>query len=316
MKKELHMCSFFLYLVIDIIGDRMNQNEYVRLSLELHLFFARIMKEHGLFLEASFLEKDKELKQIANNFQKTFSDILNRVVDVANDNISNEFLNSNEIVTINTLAAEDKTSNLSGIYIDTNITKKELNLRSGSVVVNDQVLNIITTINRQVLPVVENIIHFKNNVLNQVLSCNLFTTNYPLLITHIMNEAKMYHKLLTKIMNREVFTQDYINEQELFWNKIMMEHAEFIRGLLDPSESILIATADRFANDYEKIIDKYNNSFSLTNMSLKETLEFRDFKIAGEEGILNCKVKSIIIPLLADHVVREANHFIRILRND
>ena len=52
----------------------------------------------------------------------------------------------------------------------------------------------------------------------------------------------------------------------------------------------------------------------MTNISLNETVKFRDFKVTGEEGILNCKVKSIIIPLLADHVVREANHFIRILK--
>ena len=32
----------------------MNNNEYIRLSLELHLFFDRIMKEHSLFLETSF----------------------------------------------------------------------------------------------------------------------------------------------------------------------------------------------------------------------------------------------------------------------
>ena len=53
----------------------------------------------------------------------------------------------------------------------------------------------------------------------------------------------------------------------------------------------------------------------LKEISLKKTIEFREFKIAGEEGILNCKIKSIIIPLLVDHVVREANHFIRILRS-
>ena len=29
-------------------------NDYVTLSLESHLFFARIMKEHSLFLEAGF----------------------------------------------------------------------------------------------------------------------------------------------------------------------------------------------------------------------------------------------------------------------
>lgn len=33
---------------------------YITLSLETHLFFARIMKEHALFLEAGFPGKDAE----------------------------------------------------------------------------------------------------------------------------------------------------------------------------------------------------------------------------------------------------------------
>lgn len=294
----------------------MNNQEYIRLSLELHLFFDRIMKEHSFFLEAAFTEKDKEFKTIAHNFQKIFSDILEKVITLSDGNISNDLISSNEIVTVNTLEAENKSSNLSGIPINTNITLKENNLRSGRINLSEQLLNSISTINRQTLPVIENLIHFKNDILTQVLSCRMYTTNYPLLIEHIMNEAKMYHDLLTKVENREPFTQNYIYEQELFWNKIMMEHAEFIRGLLDPSEDELILTADHFAEEYEDIFKNYsNNPNYLTDVSLKETVNFRNFKVAGEEGILDCKIKSIIIPLLADHIVREANHFIRILKS-
>ena len=91
---------------------------------------------------------------------------------------------------------------------------------------------------------------------------------------------------------------------------------KYFRGLLDPSEKELILTANRFAQEYEAIIQQANNyPANLTNVSLNETLNFKDFKIAGEEGILNCKIRSIIVPLLADHVLREANHFIRILRS-
>ena len=36
----------------------MNQTDYVRLSLELHLFFDRIMKEHSFFLETAFTDKN------------------------------------------------------------------------------------------------------------------------------------------------------------------------------------------------------------------------------------------------------------------
>ena len=53
----------------------------------------------------------------------------------------------------------------------------------------------------------------------------------------------------------------------------------------------------------------------LTEKSLEETLKYRKFKAAGTEGILECKIASIILPLLADHVLREANHYIRILES-
>lgn len=294
----------------------MNNNEYIRLSLELHLFFDRIMKEHSLFLEASFTEKDNDLKKVARDFQEVFSNVLNQVIDLADGNVSNSILTANEIVTKNTLNAEAITSNLTGGAIDSNITKRELALRSGTINVTNELINSINSINLQTLPLINNLISFKNDVLNSVLSCEMYTTNYPLLITHIMNEAKMYYSLLEKIENRSIFTKKELYEQELFWNNIMKEHAEFIRGLLDPSEEELILTSDRYAEEYKRIIASFsNNPKYLTSVSLNETINFRNFKVAGEECILNCKIKSIIIPLLADHVVREANRFIRILES-
>jgi hypothetical protein len=53
---------------------------------------------------------------------------------------------------------------------------------------------------------------------------------------------------------------------------------------------------------------------SVTDASLKETVKFREFKEDGVKGINGCKVRSVILPLLADHVLREANHFIRLLK--
>lgn len=242
--------------------------------------------------------------------------ILARIVELSNGNVSRNFLMANEMITDNTLESEVKTSNLSGIEIDTSITKRQEQLRSGRTNVNEELISKISNINRMTLPLIQNLINFKNNVLNSVLSCRMYTTNYPLLIKHIINEAKMYYDLLNKIENREVFDKNYIYEQELFWNNIMKEHAEFIRGLLDPTEKQLILTADKYAIEYENIIKQYNNyKPNLKNISLNETISFRNFKIAGEEGILDCKIRSVIIPLLADHVLREANHFIRILQS-
>lgn len=293
----------------------MNNNDYIRLSLELHLFFDRIMKEHSFFIEASLTEKDNDLKKVARDFNQIFSNILNEMIRLADGNISNDLLLAEEIVTKNTIMAENKTNMLTGSNIDTNLTMKELNLRSGNINVTQELINNINYLNTRTLPVIENLIYFKNDILNKVLSCKMYTTNYPLLIEHIMNEAKMYHNLLSRVQSRQMFSNDYLLEQELFWNDIMKEHAQFIRGLLDPSEEKLIEISNNFAKEYDEIIKSYNNNLSyLTNISLRETVNFKNFKVTGEEGILNCKIRSIIIPLLADHVVREANHFIKILR--
>ncbi len=291
----------------------MNNKNYIESSLELHLFFDRIMKEHSFFIEVAFTEKNDNLKKVANNFQMAFSNIQNRIINLANGNINTNTLMANDIVTNNTLNAERKTSELSGVNIDQNLTIKEMNLKPGNISVSEMLLNNIHTINRETLSLIEQLIQFKTDILNQVLNCKMFTTNYPLLIQHITNEARMYHDLLSKIENREQITNEYLYKQELFWNNIMKEHAEFIRGLLDPTEKSLIVTANDFADKYEAILNSQNLN-RLTDASLKETIDFRNFKVVGEEAILNCKLKSIIIPLLADHIVREANHFIKLLR--
>ena len=83
----------------------------------------------------------------------------------------------------------------------------------------------------------------------------------------------MKDTLLQKIENRRKLTKNEILEQELFWNNIMKEHAEFIRGLLDPSERELILTADKYSMEYNKIIKNYsNNQTILTTTSLNETI--------------------------------------------
>lgn len=287
----------------------MNEQDYIKNSLELHLFFDRIMKEHSLFLNLSFTEKNNDMKEIAQNFQQKFSQILSMAIYLSNGNLSKNFLNSEEIVTKNTLQAETMTASFTGIPIETDITQKELHLTSG-LINNEQLKDEIKILNRQTLPIIQNLIRFKNEVLSNVLNCYMYTTNYPLLLKHIINEAKMYYDLLNKLEFNKNFSNQEFYQQEIFWNKIMQEHAEFIRGLLDPSESELIHTANQFANEYQQIL---NNPQNLKQKSLKETIKFRNFKIDGEKGILNCKIKSIIIPLLSDHVLREANHFTRLL---
>ena len=142
---------------------------------------------------------------------------------------------------------------------------------------------------------------------------------YSLLIEHIIREAKLYRYYVAMLQNGQDITCEDKKEVELFWNQIMMEHALFIRGLLDPTEEDLIDTSNEFAEEYKKLLEEARQMTdetikSVTDKTILETTKYRDFKEAGTKGISECNIRSIILPLLADHVLREANHYLRLLK--
>lgn len=298
----------------------LSDQRYVVLSLELHLFFARIMKEHALFLEAGFTPKNANLAREADRYKTNFERLLSRAVDLSSGVIRPMVLSSGEIVTDFTLGSEQKTQNFTGIPINQSITVREAQLHSGTNPnTTPAMVDSVRRINQGISGVLNGLINFKTQLLNDVLSCNVFTVNYPLLIEHILREARLYRDYLNDIENGQDIDNKDPRETELFWDQIMMEHALFIRGLLDPTENQLIDTSDNFANEYAVLLERARNATdqtlaSVTDETLRETMRFKDFKQAGTEGIAACKIRSIILPLLADHVLREANHYIRLLR--
>jgi len=298
----------------------LSEREYVIESLELHLFFSRIMKEHSIFLEAGFTPRDKDFAQTADHYKVHFEAILYQAVTLSQGIISEPVLKSGEIVTDFTYNAEEKTQNLTGIAINQNITALELNLvHMDHFHVTSRMVTEVKQINENVLICLDGLIAFKTQVLNSMLSCHMFTTNYPLLVKHILREAELYKKYVLALESGKSLKTLDIREQEIFWDQIMMEHVLFIRGLLDPTENKLVETSNNFAKIYNDLLEQATAAtdatiFAVTNKTLEETMKLKDFKTAGVKGISECKIQSIIVPLLADHVLREANHFIRILK--
>ena len=295
--------------------------KYITLSLELHLFFSRIMKEHALFLEAGFPTKDKAFVEEAEWYKNEFEKLLFNVVNMSAGAVRPAILNSGEIVTEYTLSTETKTEELTGIAINKNITLMENNLHLENNYAQQVITaTVIKTLNEHTISLLNGLIAFKEKILSEVLSCKLFTANYPLLIDHILREAKLYRFYIIALENDQDIECCDMKQTELFWNQIMMEHALFIRGLLDPTENDLISASDEFVKEYKNLIEEAKNMTDVTmssvkNKTLQETLKYKYFKEAGTKGLDTCEIKSIILPLLADHVLREANHYLRILKS-
>ena len=170
---------------------------YVVFSLELHLFFARIMKEHALFLKAGFTPENKGYINTAEFYRREFEALLRCAVLLSDGIVGKSVLSSGEIVTEFTAIAESQTQCFTGIPIDKEITGMESRLRCGDSLRLDPVLcRQVKRLNQTALNLLDGLIGFKESVLNGTLRCRMFTANYPLLIEHIFREAKLYRTFI------------------------------------------------------------------------------------------------------------------------
>lgn len=249
---------------------------FVARSLDEIRFWSRIMKEHSLFLGLGFRVEDTQLRQEANEFYAVFEDIERR---------ANEFQINTDPQTI-----------------------REFNTEVGLAATR--------------------IWAFKRKVLGLILQCKLpGQTNFPLLVDHVSREANYFRNRLEELNSGTLEPlPDAIIDENVFFLKIMADHAKFIGHLLDPSERKLVDQAREFSNDFDKLVFQaadlshmrpQSQTVPLLSQFVDENRvsvkSLRDFKKTARDLIDECRIKSIIHPLLADHVFREAERFLIIL---
>ena len=318
--------AFFAYeynVLPNSIGDDivLSDQEFITMSIDLNLFFLRIMKEHSLFLQLAFTPKDSAAGEEAAGFRTGFENLLTQATELASGNVSRAAIESQQITTPYTMEAERLTYFYTGVPVNTSLTQRQTMLRPYNRPIQAGMAEAVEMLDRRAYQLTASLAEFKEKLLANVRSCRMFTMNYPLLIEHILREARFFMNMLVALVSRDdITTPEGLINQEAFWNRIMAEHSKFIAGLLDPSEETLIDTARDFGRQFDALTAaavqatrQTAGSAQVTAQSLEETKKLRDFKAAGASGILECKIESIIIPLLADHVLREANHYLCVL---
>lgn len=173
---------------------------------------------------------------------------------------------------------------------------------------------------------VKELCHFKRQLLNMMLHCKLLGHNFPLFLDHLSREAEYFLGLLDKIKDGKVPLAAGFKAQETgFWVRLMADHTKFIAHLLDPSERMLIEVAQSYSREFDSL---YLQGRDFTSMLHRDevgsfkrfmqdvraaTVRLRDYEKAAHDMIENCRLIGLVSELLADHVRREADHFLLIL---
>ncbi|MDF2557036.1 MAG: hypothetical protein K0R71_864 [Bacillales bacterium] len=249
---------------------------FVARSIDEIRFWARIMKEHSLFIKLGLRCSDTKLIQESDHFYTVFEEIERK---------AHEY-------TLNTDPEQIKRFN------------QETAIQVGYIWA------------------------FKRKILGLILTGQMVGAhNFPLLMDHTSREAAYFKKRLEELNsgNLDPLPDAIINEN-VFFLKIMADHAKFICHFLDPSERKLTNQAKEFSHDFDLLLFQAQDLEHMTPQShtiplLDQFLDqnrisvksLRDFKKTAGELIQQSRIKSIIHPLLADHVLREAERFLFII---
>ena len=85
--------------------------------------------------------------------------------------------------------------------------------------IDSKVASCVKDINNKAIKLIDELIDLKMKILDDVLCCKIFTSNYPSLVEHTIEEAKLYRSYIDEVD---------ISKTEAFWNEIMMEHSLYI----------------------------------------------------------------------------------------
>jgi hypothetical protein len=133
-------------------------------------------------------------------------------------------------------------------------------------------------------------------------SGDLKSLAWPTFFEHVALEGERFANRLDGFSKGNV----HLDRDEVvrFWSRIMADHADFVAHLLDPKEKALIERAMSASGAWRAIDDDAGKD--AVGASLDDLIAF---KKSTQEAVDKGKVQSIIHPLLADHVVREALKF-------
>lgn len=301
----------------------MSINEmFINKSIDLHLFFMRITEEHLLFIESSLPPKNAALKQEAETLRQELLKIFSFIMSISSGHVSENVINSGELITKYTYEAEKLSEYYTGLEIDINYTLNENNMLTSEHLTYKQISNEeMISLNNYVADIVRKATYFQSKIFEAVLKCEIFTSIFPDRLDHIIDENKHYIVEIEKLQNMNLIpTLNSLNEEMIFWNENLSDHSIFTALRLDPTEKELAKISMDFADKFDRLADEAkkakNNAadiINLVNRSLEETIKYKEANIKDVEGLLYCKIKSIILPLSAEHDLRELNHYLRIL---
>ena len=296
-----------------MITDR----EFYIQSLRDHLYYLRTIRGFCITIELSFYKNNEEYISIAEDFSRKSEELSKEAISYTGGLISNEALKNNIYVSEYTLPCEELTEKLFGIFIDTTITKEELNFREGiNQNINSELINNIKILNSKALTFAKNFKMFCNDIKEKLDSNKLFSFSYIDFFSYLFDEVDTYTEDLERIIAMESYSPIYATGFAYNFANTLLKTTKFIRDWIDPSNSDVFDLASYYVNAFNEIIDRYLKSDISpdTQEELSKTMknlliDYQDFIKNLLERLVNFEIYFITPPVSIDNIYTSVNFY-------
>lgn len=171
----------------------------------------------------------------------------------------------------------------------------------------------------------KNFIKFKEDLLTKLLKCKIKLGLPPSFISHMINEAMEYFRVLYAAQQRVPFNPTLENIRlHMVWLRDASGHAASVAAELDPDEKMLVKKAQEFQKTFDdmsiKAFELYpmyertglkDGIISYFNKEVEEEItKFINFLDMVRALRINCKILGVLQPIIPDHMIREENYYL------
>lgn len=293
----------------------LTDEEYITQAIESILFFTRSATVFALNIKFSFLVKDVQYIEIADDFRVRFSQILEETKSIANKNISESSLKAGIFVSDYTLPMELLTEELFGIIISKGITINAFYLTPGIPNPTPELLQKIDKITNSYNIVLDNFISFLEKLLEEVTNSRIFVFNYAMTIQYALNKAKLSKKSMERIITKSTYNPTYITIFQAGLNNLIAESSVLLAAFINQSEYGEILILKNYSIEFALLFNQYSKPLTptlqqeLSTQSYNLIISYIEFLKKILEKIKNKDLQIAVEPIFIDAFLTEANFY-------
>lgn len=290
----------------------LNNQEYINQSTTINLYYIRSLKIYSIIINLSIINEN--YKKITEEFNQKCDNLLNEIININNISIQKEIYNEEILTTKYTIKSEEITNKLFNTKINTELTKKENNIKIETNIYPN--IKEIESLNQKSKNLAKNFQELTSEIKKELNNQQSFSYLYPSFFTLMYDETNMFIKDIERLENKEKISPLYVMGYDYYFNDNLIKLTKYLQNFIDPINIDIIDNISFYQNNLKNLTNDYllknNNPESqqnLRNKSLDIIEKLKNLIETTMQKIINGTVNVITPIITIDNILRTINFY-------